>query len=180
MHCESSASVAHEAGRLCRRDALDKFGVVNVQMHRLSQELRPLLHYYAVHPKVKAGRDPGCLCTKEHLFLSDALLCTSATVSRNAARNVEVVSLSNQVQHPVKQWMHSPLLPEGPGTSEKAQAMCRHMQAVNAANAPILPIMLSTMALPEMEAEEKSLLADQAASMDAMSDADLHAFLAVR
>ena len=35
-----------------RRDALDKFGVVNVQMHRLSQELRPLLHYYAVHPKV--------------------------------------------------------------------------------------------------------------------------------
>ena len=36
-----------------RRDALDKFGVVNVQMHRLSQELRPLLHYYAVHPKVQ-------------------------------------------------------------------------------------------------------------------------------
>ena len=36
----------------CRPDALDKFGVVNVQMHRLSQELRPLLHYYAVHPKV--------------------------------------------------------------------------------------------------------------------------------
>ena len=39
----------------CRRDALDKFGVVNVQMHRLSQELRPLLHYYAVHPKVNCG-----------------------------------------------------------------------------------------------------------------------------
>ena len=32
---------------------MDKFGVVNVQMHRLSQELRPLLHYYAVHPKVQ-------------------------------------------------------------------------------------------------------------------------------
>ena len=58
--------------------------------------------------------------------------------------------------------------------------MCRHMQAVNAANALILPIMLSTMALPEMEAEEKGLLADQAASMDAMSDTDLHAALAVR
>ena len=57
--------------------------------------------------------------------------------------------------------------------------MCRHMQAVNAANAPILPIMLSTMALPEMEAEEKGLLADQAASMDAMSDTELHAFLVV-
>ena len=39
--------------RVHRRDALDKFGVVNVQMHRLSQELRPLLHYYAVHPKVQ-------------------------------------------------------------------------------------------------------------------------------
>ena len=63
MHCKSSASAAHEAGRLCRRDALDKFGVVNVQMHRLSQELRPLLHYYAVHPKVKAGQGPGCFRT---------------------------------------------------------------------------------------------------------------------
>ena len=63
MHCKSSASAAHEAGRLCRRDALDKFGVVNVQMHRLSQELRPLLHYYAVHPKVKAGPDSGCFPT---------------------------------------------------------------------------------------------------------------------
>lgn len=60
-----------------------------------------------------------------------------------------------------------------------AQAMCRLMQAVNAANAPILPIMLSAMALPEMEAEEKGLLADQAASMDAMSDTELHALLAV-
>ena len=78
------------------------------------------------------------------------------------------------------QWMYPSLWLDGPGTSEKAQVMCRHMQAVNAANAPILPIMLSTMALPEMEAEEKSLLADQAASMDAMSDADLHAALAVR
>ncbi len=48
---------------MCRRDALDKFGVVNVQMHRLSQELRPLLHYYAVHPKVKAGQGPGCFRT---------------------------------------------------------------------------------------------------------------------
>ena len=57
--------------------------------------------------------------------------------------------------------------------------MCRHMQAVNAANAPILPIMLSTMALPEMEAEEKGLLADQATSMAAMSDTDVHALLAV-
>ncbi|CAK0786965.1 hypothetical protein CVIRNUC_010179 [Coccomyxa viridis] len=96
-------ALEHYADRVQWRDALDKFGVVNVQMHRLSQELRPLLHYYAVHPK-----------------------------------------------------------------------------AVNAANAPILPIMLSTMALPEMEAEEKGLLADQAASMDAMSDADLHAALAAR
>ena len=57
--------------------------------------------------------------------------------------------------------------------------MCRHMQAVNAANAPILPIMLSTMALPDMDAEGKRLLADQAASMDAMSDTELHALLAV-
>ena len=53
------------------------------------------------------------------------------------------------------------------------------MQAVNAANASILPIMLSTMALPEMEAEEKGLLSQLDASMAAMSDQELHAFLAV-
>lgn len=53
------------------------------------------------------------------------------------------------------------------------------MQAVNAANAPILPIMLSTMALPEMEAEEKGLLSQLDASMAAMSDQELHAFLGV-
>ena len=53
-------------------------------------------------------------------------------------------------------------------------------QAVNAANAPILPIMLSTMALPEMEAEEKGLLSQTDASMAAMSDQELHASLAVR
>ena len=62
-HWKSGASAAHEAGCLCRRDALDKFGVVNVQMHRLSQELRPLLHYYAVHPKVNAGQGPVCFRT---------------------------------------------------------------------------------------------------------------------
>ena len=54
------------------------------------------------------------------------------------------------------------------------------MQAVNAANAPILPIMLSTMALPEMEAEERGLLSQLDASMAAMSDQELHASLAVR
>ena len=54
------------------------------------------------------------------------------------------------------------------------------MQAVNAANAPILPIMLSTMVLPEMEAEENGLLSQLDASMAAMSDQELHAFLAVR
>ncbi|CAL5229168.1 g12443 [Coccomyxa viridis] len=96
-------ALEHYAHRVQWRDALDKFGVVNVQMHRLSQELRPLLHYYAVHPK-----------------------------------------------------------------------------AVNAANAPILPIMLSTMALPEMEAEEKGLLSQTDASMAAMSDQELHASLTAR
>ena len=35
------------------------------------------------------------------------------------------------------------------------------------------------MALPEMEAEEKGLLSQLDASMAAMSDQDLHAFLAV-
>ena len=105
---------------------------------------------------------------------------TSATVLRDAVRIVKGASLLYQEQHPNMEWMYPPLWLDGPRTSEKAQAMCRHMQAVNAANAPILPIMLSTMALPEMEAAEKDLLADQAASMDAMSDADLHAALAVR
>lgn len=50
---------------------------------------------------------------------------------------------------------------------------------MNAANAPILPIMLSTMALPEIEAEEKALLSHLDASMAAMSDSELHASLAV-
>lgn len=53
------------------------------------------------------------------------------------------------------------------------------MQAVNASYATILPIMLSTMALPEMEAEEKALLAQRDASMAAMSDSEQHAALAV-
>lgn len=35
------------------------------------------------------------------------------------------------------------------------------MQAVNAANARTLPIMLATKALPEMEAEERQLLRRQ-------------------
>ena len=39
--------------------------------------------------------------------------------------------------------------------------------------------MLSTMALPEMEAEEKGLLSQLDASMAAMSDQELHASLAV-
>ena len=61
MHKKGSAPAAHETDHSCRRDALDKFGVVNVQMHRLSQELRPLLHYYAVHPKVKPDQSPRCM-----------------------------------------------------------------------------------------------------------------------
>jgi hypothetical protein len=36
----------------CRGDALDKFGVVNLQLRQLSEELRPLLKFYAAHPKV--------------------------------------------------------------------------------------------------------------------------------
>ena len=63
------------------------------------------------------------------------------------------------------------------------ECFCAHIccceQAVNAANAPILPIMLSTMALPEIEAEEKALLSHLDASMAAMSDSELHASLAV-
>ncbi len=59
------------------------------------------------------------------------------------------------------------------------QTVVLFAQAVNAANAPILPIMLSTMALPEMEAEEKGLLSQLDASMTAMSDQELHASLAV-
>ena len=59
------------------------------------------------------------------------------------------------------------------------QTVVLFAQAVNAANAPILPIMLSTMALPEMEAEEKGLLSQLDASMAAMSDQELHASLAV-
>ena len=53
------------------------------------------------------------------------------------------------------------------------------VQAVNASYATILPIMLSTMALPEMEAEEKALLAQRDASVAAMSDSEQHAALAV-
>ena len=53
------------------------------------------------------------------------------------------------------------------------------LQAVNASYATILPIMLSTMALPEMEAEEKALLAQRDTSMAAMSDSEQHAALAV-
>ena len=37
----------------CRGDALDKFGVVNLQLHQLTEELRPLLKFYAVHPKAR-------------------------------------------------------------------------------------------------------------------------------
>ena len=57
--------------------------------------------------------------------------------------------------------------------------LLRWLQAVNASYATILPIMLSTMALPEMEAEEKALLAQRDASMAAMSDSEQHAALAV-
>lgn len=60
-----------------------------------------------------------------------------------------------------------------------AEATRLSIQAVNAANASILPIMLSTMALPEMEAEEMSHLSQLDVSMAAMSDTELHASLAV-
>lgn len=36
-----------------RTDTLDKFGVVNLQLRQLMEELRPLLKFYAVHPKAR-------------------------------------------------------------------------------------------------------------------------------
>ncbi|EIE22894.1 hypothetical protein COCSUDRAFT_53690 [Coccomyxa subellipsoidea C-169] len=39
------------ADRVQWTETLDKFGVINMQLHRLSEELRPLLKFYAVHPK---------------------------------------------------------------------------------------------------------------------------------
>ena len=32
---------------------MDKFGVVNLQLRQLTEELRPLLKFYAVHPKAR-------------------------------------------------------------------------------------------------------------------------------
>ena len=46
----SKVMLKTDAG-FCRAEALDKFGVINVQLRRLSEELRPLLKFYAVHPK---------------------------------------------------------------------------------------------------------------------------------
>ena len=49
--CEQSLDGTAD-GACCRGDTLDKFGVINLQMHQLAEELRPLLKFYAVHPKV--------------------------------------------------------------------------------------------------------------------------------
>ena len=51
---------------------------MNVQMHCLSQELRLLLHYYAVHPKVKPGHGPSCFMRESNPLLWVSLLCTSS------------------------------------------------------------------------------------------------------
>lgn len=57
LECAASAKRNHSrdetaGGGCCRGDTLDKFGVINLQMHQLAEELRPLLKFYAVHPKV--------------------------------------------------------------------------------------------------------------------------------
>lgn len=35
----------------CRNDVVDKMAVLNVQIQQLQDELRPVSHHYAVHPK---------------------------------------------------------------------------------------------------------------------------------
>lgn len=35
----------------CRRDVVDKFAVLNVQLQQLQEQLRPVTHHYALHPK---------------------------------------------------------------------------------------------------------------------------------
>ena len=36
----------------CRGDILDKYAVMQVQYHNLTEQLWPLLKHYVVHPKV--------------------------------------------------------------------------------------------------------------------------------
>lgn len=36
---------------MCRNDVVDKMAVMNVQLQQLQDELRPVSHHYAVHPK---------------------------------------------------------------------------------------------------------------------------------
>ena len=40
------------AGFLCRPNVLDRFAVMNAQLHSISGQMVPLMEHYIVHPKV--------------------------------------------------------------------------------------------------------------------------------
>lgn len=97
----------------CREDSLERFGVMGVRHQQLQEQLRPVLRFYAAHPKAVNQSNAG----KPSPIL-------------DAMNRQWHVQCSRRIQH------------------GRMLGWC----------ADLLPVLLSTMKLPEMDAEEQELL----------------------
>ncbi|CAL8464768.1 g4303 [Coccomyxa elongata] len=101
-------SVALElyADRVQWAETLDKFGVINMQIHRLSEELRPLLKFYAVQPKAvnaaNARTLPIMLATKalpEMEAEERELLRRQASAAQGTPLGAQYEKLGHDIEH---------------------------------------------------------------------------------
>ncbi len=153
--CLGSADCTWCACNLRRSEALDRFAVINVQYQHLVDALRPLLRQFAAYPR-SVNQARWLLGGTMHGRTMHACLAACAAHGYN-----------NRLSQPSASQPSAGTdgtMTAGQGLFERPPNRLPPIPHRPQTNAPILPIMLATKLLPEMEAEEASLLAQLTAA----------------